>query len=219
MTEINSKALLFDLDGVLIDSTPAVARVWTQWAREHGFDPDEVVAMAHGRPSISTIREYLPGADANAENAKVERAEIEDVSDVVALPGARELLQSLPPARWTIVTSGTRQLAEVRLHVAGLPFPERFVTASDVSKGKPDPEPYLKGAVLLGCTPAHCVVIEDAPSGVRAGVAAGSRVIGFTTTFSQKDLLQAGAAWVVKDCRSMTVVEAETGKDLQLRLE
>src|SRR5579863_7652599 len=101
MTEISCGGLLFDLDGVLIDSTPAVARVWTNWAKEHGFDPREVVARAHGRPSISTIREYLPHADAEMENAKVEHAEIDDLRDVVALPGAKELLHALPPERWT----------------------------------------------------------------------------------------------------------------------
>src|SRR5438270_13825180 len=125
MTEIMCKGVLFDLDGELADSTPAVARVWTLWANRHGFNLEETVLRAHGRPSITTIREFLPNADHAAENAMVERMEIEDIEGVVALPGAAELLQTLPQKRWTIVTSCTRPLALVRLRVAGLPIPER----------------------------------------------------------------------------------------------
>src|SRR5580692_7150590 len=119
MTRIQCNALLFDMDGVLIDSTPAVARVWRGWAVEHGFDPATVVHMAHGRPSRTTLRELLPNADIDREDREVERREMEDLDDVVLLPGARELLTTLPPDRWTIATSGTRALAEVRLRVAG----------------------------------------------------------------------------------------------------
>ena len=119
--------MLFDLDGVLVDSTPAVARVWTIWANKHGFDPEETVRRAHGRPSLATIRELLPNADHAAENSFVERMEIEDVDGVIALPGAFELLQTLPANRWTIVTSCTRPLALVRLRVAGLPIPAQLV--------------------------------------------------------------------------------------------
>src|SRR5580692_8249826 len=177
MTEIMCGALLFDLDGVLVDSTPAVIRVWSRWAIAHGFDPDEVVRKAHGRPSIATIRDYLPHADEEEENREVERGEIEDLDGVVPLPGARELLSALPVERWTIVTSCTRPLAEVRLQAAGLSIPANIITASDVKNGKPDPEPYLKGAVRLGFPVAECVVVEDAPAGVRAGKSAGSRVV------------------------------------------
>src|SRR5271154_3006030 len=169
MTQITCGALLFDLDGVLVDSTPAVARVWSRWAIAHGFDPDDVVRKAHGRPSISTIRDYLPNADYEAENRVVERGELEDLEGVVTLPGARELLAALPPNRWTIVPSCTRALAEARLRAAGLPIPERLVTCDDVKNGKPDPEPYLKGALLLGVSAKDCVVVEDAPAGIRAG--------------------------------------------------
>ena len=125
MITIRCRALLFDLDGVLIDSTPVVARVWHRWAIEHGFDPEKVVKMAHGRPSRTTIHDLLPNADTAAEDHEVERREIEDLAGVVPLPGARQLLNSLPPDRWTIATSGTRRLAEVRLRAAGLPIPPR----------------------------------------------------------------------------------------------
>ena len=164
--------MLFDLDGVLVDSTPAVARVWAGWAREHGFEPDEVVKKAHGRPSIGTIRELLPNADHAEEDREVERREIADVEGVVPLPGAKELLRALPLERWAIVTSCTRALAHVRIAAAGLPKPKHVVTAGDVRHGKPDPEPYLKGAQMLGVPAGDCLVVEDAPAGIRAGKAA-----------------------------------------------
>ena len=201
MIRISCGGVLFDLDGVLADSTPAVARVWTYWARKHGFDPGEVVHKAHGRPSITTVREYLPEGDAEAENREIERREIEDVSDIRALPGAVELLQALPPERWTIVTSCTRPLAVVRIRAAGLPLPKYLVTSSDITRGKPDPEPYLKGAAKLGLAAGDCVVIEDAGAGVRSGKAAGARVIALRTSHSEAELRVAGADWIVDNLR------------------
>src|SRR5258708_15280921 len=150
MASIRCRGVLFDLDGVLVDSTPAVERVWASWASEHGFNPDEVVKKAHGRPSIATIRELLPHADHAAEDREVERREITDVDGVIPLPGAMEFLKALPLERWAIVTSCTRPLAHVRIAAAGLPKPRHLVTSTDVKHGKPDPEPYLKGAQLLG---------------------------------------------------------------------
>ena len=141
MTQIHCAALLFDLDGVLINSTPAVARVWRRWAIEHGFNPEEVVARAHGRPSLTTVREFLPNADHEAENSEVERREIADLEGVVPLPGALDLLASLPEDRWTIVTSCTRPLAEVRIRAAGLPPPKKLITANDITMANPIPSP------------------------------------------------------------------------------
>src|SRR5215510_16455580 len=129
MIQVRCAALLFDMDGVLINSTPAVDRVWRRWAIEHGFNPNEVVARAHGRPSLATVRDYLPNADHEAENREVERMEIEDLVGIVPLPGSRELLDSLPAGRWTIVTSSTRTLAEVRLRVADLSVPKHMITS------------------------------------------------------------------------------------------
>jgi len=216
LTHVECEALLFDMDGVLIDSTPAVARVWTHWAIARGFNPEEVVAHAHGRPSITTVREYLPNADHEAENRVVERAEIEDLAGVVPLPGARELLESLPVGRWTIVTSCTRALAEVRLRAAGLPTPKLFVTATDVVNGKPHPEPFLKAAKILGIPATGCVVVEDAPAGIRAGKAAGGRVIAFPTTSPPDRLAEAGADWVVKNCAAISLGSAKNGLRLEL---
>lgn len=210
MTKIACHGLLFDLDGVLVDSTPAVARVWTIWANKHGFDPEETVRQAHGRPSIATIRELLPNGDADAENAMVEKMEIEDVDGVVPLPGTIDLLHSLPSDRWTVVTSCTRRLALVRLRVAGLPIPEKLVTSTDIVNGKPHPEPYLKGARLLGFPPADCIVLEDAPAGIRSGKAAHSRVIAFQTTERDDLLRAAGADWIVKDASSVSLVDSAT---------
>jgi mannitol-1-/sugar-/sorbitol-6-phosphatase len=218
MTTIQCRGVLFDLDGVLADSTPAVARVWTFWANKHGFDPQETVRRAHGRPSLTTIRELLPNADHAAENATVERMEIEDVEDVVALPGAAELLRALPADRWTVVTSCTRRLALVRLRVAGLPIPEKLVSSNDVINGKPNPEPFLKGAELLGIAPADCVVFEDAPAGIRAGKAAGARVIALQTTEQDNFLRQAGADWIVADCSSVHLDRANSGQEIFLVL-
>jgi mannitol-1-/sugar-/sorbitol-6-phosphatase len=218
MTTIQCRGVLFDLDGVLADSTPAVARVWTFWANKHGFDPQETVRRAHGRPSLTTIRELLPNADHAAENATVERMEIEDVEDVVALPGAAELLRALPADRWTVVTSCTRRLALVRLRVVGLPIPEKLVSSNDVINGKPNPEPFLKGAELLGIAPADCVVFEDAPAGIRAGKAAGARVIALQTTEQDNFLRQAGADWIVADCSSVHLDRANSGQEIFLVL-
>ena len=218
MSKIDCQGLLFDLDGVLIDSTPAVARVWTIWARKHGFDPQETVRKAHGRPSIATIRELLPNADHQAENAFVERKEIEDISDVVPLPGTMELLAMLPADRWTVVTSCTRALALVRLRAAGLPVPEKMVTSTDIVNGKPHPEPYVKGAALLGISPQDCVVFEDAPAGIRSGKAAASRVVAFQTTESDELLRRAGADWIVKDASAVSVAERDGAPGISILL-
>src|SRR5258705_10069593 len=130
-----------------------------------------------------TVREYMPDADHEAENRIVEQREMEELEGVVAIPGARELLDQLPDDRWTIVTSATRLLAEVRLRAAGLRIPDKIVTANDIQHGKPHPEPYLKAAAALGFPAKDCLVVEDVPAGIQAGLSAGSRVIALTTTY------------------------------------
>ena len=209
MSQITCKGLLLDMDGVIVDSTPAVARVWTRWALKHHLDPDHAVHLAHGRPSLASIQELLPHADPAvhlAENDWMERAEIEDVAGVIALPGAKELLSTFPSAQFAIVTSATRALAEVRLRAAGLwQHVRHLVTATDIRHGKPDPEPYAKGAAALNIPSQSCIVIEDAPSGVRSGKAAGSRVLALRTTTADATLLAAGADWIANDCASLRV--------------
>lgn len=206
------------MDGVLIDSTPAVARVWHKWAVEHGFDPYTVVKMAHGRPSRTTIRELLPDSDVDAEDREVERREIEDLEGMVLLPGAGELLNSLPGERWTIVTSATRALAEVRLRAAGLPVPTKLITATDIQKGKPDPEPYLRAAAALGFPGSECIVIEDAPAGIRSGKAAGARVIAFQTTMERRDLEDAQPDWIVRNCADLSAQNGSGELIIDIRL-
>lgn len=218
MIQIQCEALLFDMDGVLINSTPAVARVWARWAIERGFNPEEVVARAHGRPSLTTVKEYLPDADHDAENREVERREIADLEGVVPLPGALDLLSSLPDDRWTIVTSCTRALAEVRIRAAGLPLPKKLVTSNDITNGKPHPDPYLKGASKLGFSPSDCVVLEDVPAGVRSGKAAGAKVIAFTTTVESAVLRESGADWVLRSCADIGLFSNSRKLTLALHL-
>jgi mannitol-1-/sugar-/sorbitol-6-phosphatase len=216
--EVQTRGILFDLDGVLVDSTPAVARCWARWAVQFGFDADEVVRQAHGRPSIVTLRELMPNGDYEEENRKMEQWEIEDTDGVVPLPGVLDLLYALPPQQWAIVTSCTQPLAEVRIRVAGLPWPKQLVTSADVQRFKPDPDPYLKGAELLGLAPADCVVVEDAPAGIRAGRAAGSRVLALRTTEVDQLLAAAGATWIVDDLSNVSLGSIQAGSWLKLSL-
>jgi len=209
-----AKAILFDMDGVLTDSVQSVERVWRRWAVEHQLDPGAVVEQAHGRRSIETLRAVAPHMDIERENLRVEQMEIDDKEGVSALPGAAQLLRSLPPARFAIVTSATRPLAVARLGYASIPVPIHMVAAEDVSRGKPFPEPFLQGAALLGFAPADCLVFEDTPAGISAAHAAGIRVIAVGTTYSEEDLREADAI-----VRSLEDVKAGLrGPDLELTL-
>ena len=190
---LQTKAILFDMDGVLIDSAPAVERVWHKWAIQHGVDPAHAIQQAHGRRSVETIRAVAPYMDAEQENMKVEQMEIEDKEGVTALAGAAKMLRELPPDRFAIVTSATRPLAVARLGYAGLVLPKYMVTADDVVNGKPSPEPYLNGAALLGVAPADCLVFEDTPAGVAAARAAGMRVVALGNTYPAHELQEADA--------------------------
>ena len=221
-TNTTCKGLLVDMDGVLVDSTPAVARVWSRWAIRHNLEPVSTVQFAHGRTSLASIQELLPRASAAehlSENDWMEQAEIEDVADVVALPGAKELLAGVAPGQLAVVTSATRALAEVRLRAAGLwQHVHRIVTASDIQHGKPDPEPYQKGAIALGFAPGDCIVIEDAPSGTLSGKAAGCRVLAVRTTTEDRALLAAGADWIINDCASLRASNHHQANQLLLEL-
>jgi sugar-phosphatase len=190
---LSAKAILFDMDGVLMDSTPSVERVWRAWAAKHGLDPEQVARLAHGRRSIETIRQVTPNLDAEKENVIVEHMEINDKEGVTALPGAADLLSRLPPGRFAIVTSATRPLAVARLGYAGIPVPRHVITANDVIHGKPSPEPFLKGAALLGFAPEDCLVFEDSPAGISSARAAGMKAIALQTTYPA-DQLQAADA-------------------------
>jgi sugar-phosphatase len=193
MTTFRCAAVLFDLDGVLVDSTRSVERQWRAWACEQGIDGDKVMAIAHGVRTIEVIRAVAPHLDAEAEVRKLERREAQDRDGVVAMPCAVELVRAIPEGRWCVVTSGTRLLASTRLRLFGIPVPKVMITADDVASGKPHPAPYLKGAELLGMNPAECLVIEDAPAGIQSAHAAGMKVIGLASTYTASALREADA--------------------------
>lgn len=187
--DLTADALLFDLDGTLVDSTPAVVRAWTRWAVEHGVTEAQFRSVhAHGRTAAELVADLLPAERVAGAVRRIEELELADVDGVVPLPGAARLLAELPADRWTIVTSGVRSLATKRIRAAGLPVPERFVTADDVRRGKPDPEPYLTGAALLGVPPERCVVVEDAPAGLTAARAAGAGTLAVVSTHRADEL-------------------------------
>jgi sugar-phosphatase len=210
MPTFSCSAILFDLDGVLCDSTGAVDREWREWARRKGVDADAVMAIAHGVRTIEVIRRVAPHLDAVAEADAIENDEASDQAGVLVMPGAAELVRSIPLGRWAVVTSGSRLLAGARLPFCGLPVPEVLVTSDDVINGKPHPEPYLKGAERLGFYPADCLVIEDAPAGIQAARAAGMKVIGITSTYRADALLQADA--VIARLAQVQVSSNGTGK-------
>ncbi|WP_239157003.1 HAD-IA family hydrolase [Actinocatenispora thailandica] len=187
--ELIADALLFDLDGTLVDSTPAVIRSWTAWAAERGITETQFAAIeTHGRTSRSIVADLVPADQVDAADARIQQLELADLSGVTALPGAAELLTRLDPARWAVVTSGVRRLAAARLTAAGLPTPRVLVSADDVRRGKPDPEPYLAGAAALGIAPQRCVVVEDAPAGLTAARAAGMATVAVTGTHRPEEL-------------------------------
>ena len=163
--ELRCRGLLFDLDGTLIDSLHAVDRAWTTWALRHGLDPADVLPLIHGRRSIESIRAILPEVDAEAEDLVLRQIESSDTSGIHALPGASKFLNSLPLDRWGVVTSGTSDVAKARLQATGIPVPSACVFGEDVVFGKPHPEPYLRGARLLGIEPDDIVAFEDTSAG------------------------------------------------------
>jgi len=182
MNPIPCRAVLFDLDGVLADSRRVVEGVWKVWAAEKGLDPAPFLAIAHGRRTSEILRTVAPQLDIAAETNRLDRMEEFGTEGLVPIPGAADFVRSLPRDRWGVVTSGHRACAEFRLRYVGIPSPRVFITGDMVTKGKPDPEGYLRGAKELGFSPANCVVFEDAPPGVAAAHAAGMRVIGILTT-------------------------------------
>jgi mannitol-1-/sugar-/sorbitol-6-phosphatase len=215
MTQFSCEAILFDLDGVLVDSTKSVVVIWTAWSEKNGIPPAKTLDVIHGRRTIDGLRILAPHLDLEAETQKIESAITMKKEGTVAIPGAASLLSSLPKGRWCVVTSGLKEFARIRLKDANLPIPEILVSADDVTKGKPDPEPYLKGAQLLNMDPAKCIVIEDAPNGIRAGRAAGIRVIGVGTTYPVSELKEADAV-----AKTMEGISASSTKDrITIRVE
>jgi mannitol-1-/sugar-/sorbitol-6-phosphatase len=175
-------AVLFDLDGVLVDSYRVVQRAWRRWAREQGIPAEDVLAAIHGRTAREVIRMFAPHVDVAEQAVLVTGYEQQDLGDLAVVPGSRECIRVARRGRWAVVTSGARVLATARLAAVGLPVPEVMVTADDVTAGKPDPEPYERAAHTLAVPAAECVVVEDAPAGVVAAKRAGMTVLAVTTT-------------------------------------
>jgi sugar-phosphatase len=210
---VQVKGILFDMDGVLVSSIGSVVRCWRQWAEHYEVPNAEIYEVPHGMRAIEIVRAVRPDIDAEEGLRYIEDLEMNDVADLVVLPGVKALLESLPAERWAIVTSATRRLLLGRLKTAGLPVPERIISADMVERGKPDPEPYRRGAELLGLRPENCLVVEDAPSGVGAGLAAGCRVLGVVGTHSAEELV--GAQWIVGSLDGVKVTVGAEGLELQ----
>ncbi len=203
---LTASALLFDMDGTLVDSNASVERAWAFWARRHNLDLAELLHYSHGRPTLATMNyfgaRFAPGADWTAEADEMQRMEQQDLSGTKAIPGAKELLAQVDPALWAVVTSAPRQLAETRIQAAGLPLPRLLVPADEITMGKPHPEGYLKAAYELGFPPSECVVFEDTPPGVEAGLNAGMQVTGLLTTVTGDRLSTAN---LIRDYRDLRV--------------
>jgi sugar-phosphatase len=177
-TTVSAAALLFDMDGTLVDSTTVIERTWRSFASRHGLDAEQVLASSHGRRTEETVAAFAPaGVDIVAEARRLVAQEVLDIEGIVALPGAAGLLASLPEDRWALVTSAGRDLAEARMGAAGLPVPSVVISADDVTAGKPSPEGYLAAADRLGVLPHQTVVFEDAEAGVLAARASGARTV------------------------------------------
>ncbi|HMG03755.1 MAG TPA: HAD family hydrolase [Edaphobacter sp.] len=209
---VETKGLLFDMDGVLVSSIGSVRRCWQRWAAMYGVPNADTYEVPHGMRAIEIVKQLRPDIDPLEGLRVIEDMEIKDTEDLKVLPGVKALLESLPPERWAIVTSATRRLMLGRLEAAGLPLPERIVSADDVERGKPDPEPYRRGAELLGCRPEECIVVEDAPSGVGAGKAARARVLGVIGTHTIEELHEAD--WVVPSLEGVVAKSNNGGLEL-----
>lgn len=200
---LRPRGILFDMDGVLISSIGSVERTWEKWSLARGIDPAIAIRTAHGRRAIEAVRLLRPDLNDLEELEWLEKMELEDNAGLGALGGVCSILEELPERYWTVVTSATERLARSRMAHAGIPVPARIVSADLVANGKPHPEPYLKGAELLGLAPTDCLVIEDSASGATAGHAAGCKVLATLFSHALEDLIDAD--WVVRSLEDVRV--------------
>lgn len=215
---INCEAILFDLDGVLIDSTECIERHWREWANHHKIDVGFVLQNAHGVRTIETMKRVAPHLDMEKEAAAFIHTEVNDTDGVLAIKGAHQILAKLPKEKWAIVTSGSYDLVKARLNATDLPLPTYLVTGDEVKQGKPSPEPYLIGVKKIGLPPDQCVVVEDSPIGVQAGKAAGIKVIGVLSTHTKTTLLAAGADFTVNDLDHIQITSNKNNPQLIIEL-
>jgi len=201
-------ALLFDMDGTLVDSTAVVERAWGWWAERHHLPLLDVLAFSHGRPTRDTMEHFRPGIEVGAEAEEMERYEENQTDGILAVAGAKQAMVAARKGAWGVVTSAQRLLAERRLKTAGLPVPDVLVPVDEIERGKPDPEGYLKAAKLLRVAPDRCVVFEDTRPGIEAAEAAGMRAIGLITTFPAEIL---GCEWTIRDFRDIHFEHSAAG--------
>lgn len=206
MATIECHALLFDCDGVLIDSTQAVEQSWAQWVSARGLDWNAVAATIHGRRAVDIIDMWAPGVDVEQENREVQQLALDNAALVVPVPGAARLVSQLPADTWAVATSAVGTTASTWMVAAGVPLPAMLVSAEDVTNGKPAPDCYLQAARRLGVDPQECVVVEDAPNGISAARAAGMRVLGVRTTFPD---VQLDTDWSVDDLTGVRDVHVD----------
>ncbi len=215
-TLITARALLFDMDGTLVDSTTAVKRIWDRWARKHGLSFSEFEHRMHGRRAIDTMTEMAPpGIDPEQEVLQLDEEELNETDGIVAIPGASELLASLPRGSWALVTSAGPPLALARMTAAGLPMPDIVVTSTDVARGKPHPACYQLALERLGISNESAVVFEDAPAGLAAGHATGCRTIALATITPGEQLDHED--WL-PDLSAVVLENILAGGTLQLRV-
>jgi len=217
IVRLSCQAVLFDLDGVLVDSTASIEEACRVWAAQHGLDSSTVMRVAHGRRALDVVRLVAPHLDAAREVAELAAHEARTTLGLAAAPGARALIEQLPPSCWAVVTSGVRAVAEHRLRTAGLPIPHVMVCADEVVHGKPDPEGYLAAAARLGVPPSACVVVEDAPAGLDAAHAGGMRVVAVASTCPPDSLRRANI--VVHSLEAVTVRVSDQEETPRLCLE
>src|ERR1700761_7926303 len=199
---LTCKAVLFDMDGTLVDSTRVVERAWRGWARRHGIPVETVLSFSHGRPTIATMQHFLPGQNHAEELDEMARYEETQLEGIVAVPGAMQVVRALEGHPWAIVTSAWRTLAEARIIAAGLPLPKVMVPVDEIRNGKPDPEGFLHAAKLLGVLPEECLVFEDTRPGIEAGVNAGMKVVALLTTAPARHLRHQP---LIRDFRDVTI--------------
>ena len=210
---LRPRGILFDMDGVLISSIGSVERTWEKWALARGLDPAATIATVHGRRAIESVRLLRPDLNDQAELEWLEQMELEDNVGLSMLGGVRSILEALPEKYWTVVTSATERLARSRMELAGIPVPARIVSADVVTDGKPHPEPYLRGAQILGFAPADCLVIENSDSGAQAGHAAGCKVLATLFSHSLESLIDAD--WVVRSLEDVSVQIADEALEVR----